>query len=123
MAPVTALAAVVKIVHVFIHAPIGSFQLSRSPANANNSRSRTSKQYGCQSLIASTHKTRPQARDTVDISSHHGRPEVRARFQSVRLILRAAPDASFDHAGMSPQRICERCRVGSVGCWRMTGTG
>jgi len=32
----------------------------------------------------------------------------------------AIPEASFDHEGISPHRICERCLVGSDGFCRMT---
>ena len=41
------------------------------------------------------------------------------------VILRRTPslEASFDHEGISPHRICERCLVGSVGFCRITGTG
>ena len=35
----------------------------------------------------------------------------------------AAPDGSPDHQGMSPQRTSDNSRTGSLGCWRMTGTG
>src|ERR1700733_7519014 len=39
------------------------------------------------------------------------------------LIILAAPDESFDHDGINPQRISDNRRTGSFGCWRMTGTG
>jgi hypothetical protein len=39
------------------------------------------------------------------------------------LIILAAPDESFDHEGMSPQRISDKWRTGSLGFWRMTGMG
>ncbi len=39
------------------------------------------------------------------------------------LIILAAPDESFAHDGMSPQRIIESSRTGSLGFWRMTGIG
>ena len=35
----------------------------------------------------------------------------------------AAPDMSFAHDGISPQRISDNSRRGSFGFWRMTGTG
>ena len=46
-AEVTAFGVVVRIEQDLIHCPLGSFQRSHSPANANNSPSLTSKQYGC----------------------------------------------------------------------------
>jgi len=47
--PLSSLATwfVVRIEHVSTALPAGSFHLSHSPANANNSPSLTSKQYGC----------------------------------------------------------------------------
>jgi hypothetical protein len=39
------------------------------------------------------------------------------------LIIRAAPDESFDHEGIKPHRIRDNPRSGSFGCWRMTGIG
>jgi len=39
------------------------------------------------------------------------------------LIILAAPEESFDQDGMSPQRISESSRTGSLGFWRMTGMG
>jgi hypothetical protein len=39
------------------------------------------------------------------------------------LIMPAAPEGSFAHDGISPQRISENCRIGSFGFWRITGTG
>jgi hypothetical protein len=47
MVEVRAIGVVVRIEHVFTHSPLGSFQRSRSPANANSSPALTSKQYGC----------------------------------------------------------------------------
>jgi hypothetical protein len=38
------------------------------------------------------------------------------------LIIRAAADESFAHEGMSPQRVSDNSRMGSLGFWRMTGT-
>jgi len=35
----------------------------------------------------------------------------------------AAPDLSFDHEGINPQRICDRFLVGSTGFCRITSTG
>jgi hypothetical protein len=35
----------------------------------------------------------------------------------------AAPDESFDHEGINPQRINDNSLTGSFGFWRMTGTG
>jgi hypothetical protein len=46
-AEVTAFGVVVSFERVFIQPPLGSFQRSHIPANANNSPSLTSKQYGC----------------------------------------------------------------------------
>jgi hypothetical protein len=46
-AEVTAFGVVVRIEQVFTHCPLEFFQPSHSPANANNSPSFTSKQYGC----------------------------------------------------------------------------
>jgi hypothetical protein len=43
---VTAFGVVVRIEQDLTHCPLGSFQRSHSPANANNSPSLTSKQYG-----------------------------------------------------------------------------
>jgi hypothetical protein len=39
------------------------------------------------------------------------------------LIILDAPDESFDHEGISPQRIRESSRIGSFGFWRITGMG
>jgi hypothetical protein len=39
------------------------------------------------------------------------------------LIILAAPDESLDHEGMSPHLINDDSRTGSLGLWRMTGTG
>ena len=39
------------------------------------------------------------------------------------LIMLAATEESFAHDGMSPQRISDNSRMGSFGCWRVTGTG
>jgi hypothetical protein len=39
------------------------------------------------------------------------------------LIIFAEADESFDHDGMSPQRTSDISRTGSLGCWRMIGTG
>src|SRR5450755_4870738 len=44
---VTAFGVVVRIEQVLIQLPLGSFHRSHNPANANNSPSLTSKQYGC----------------------------------------------------------------------------
>jgi hypothetical protein len=41
---------VVRIEQDLTHCPLGSFQRSHSPANANNSPALTSKQYGCFAL-------------------------------------------------------------------------
>jgi len=46
-AEVTAFGVVVRIEQVFIQPPLGSFQRSQIPANANNPPLFTSKQYGC----------------------------------------------------------------------------
>ena len=46
-AEITAFGVVVKIEQVLIQLPLGSFQRSQIPANANNSPSLISKQYGC----------------------------------------------------------------------------
>src|SRR5262249_55408749 len=45
-----------------------------------------------------------------------------AAISDLALIMLAPPEASFDHEGISPHRICERCLVGSVGFCRITGT-
>src|ERR1700693_963122 len=42
---------------------------------------------------------------------------------ALALIIRAAPDKSFAHDGMSPHLIWDNSRVGSFGCWRITGIG
>jgi hypothetical protein len=54
-AEVTAFGVVVRIEQVFIQPPLASFQRSHNPANANNSRSLTSKQYGCLAFPVRTH--------------------------------------------------------------------
>jgi hypothetical protein len=46
-AAVTALGVVVRVEQVLTHCPLESFHPSHNPANANNSPSLTSKQYGC----------------------------------------------------------------------------
>ena len=46
-ADVTAFGVVVRIEQVLTQLPLGSFQRSQIPANANNSPALTSKQYGC----------------------------------------------------------------------------
>ena len=35
----------------------------------------------------------------------------------------AAPDMSFAHEGIKPQRTSDNSRRGSLGFWRMIGTG
>ena len=54
-AEVTAFGVVVRIEQVFTNLPLGSFQRSHNPANANNSPSLTSKQYGCLVLPSRFH--------------------------------------------------------------------
>jgi hypothetical protein len=46
-----------------------------------------------------------------------------AAVSDLALIIRAAPDMSFDHEGIKPQRIRDNTRRGSFGFCRMTGTG
>ena len=41
----------------------------------------------------------------------------------LNLIIWAAPDESFDHEGMSPQRIKDNSGRGSFGFWQMVWTG
>jgi hypothetical protein len=45
-----------------------------------------------------------------------------AAVSTLALIILAAPEESFDHEGINPQRISESSRIGSFGFWRMTGT-
>ena len=45
-----------------------------------------------------------------------------AAVSALELIMRAAADESFAHEGMSPQRISDSSRIGSLGFWRMTAT-
>ena len=52
---VTAFGAVVRMEQVLIQLPLGSFQPSHNPANANNSPSLISKQYGCLALPVRYH--------------------------------------------------------------------
>jgi hypothetical protein len=42
---------------------------------------------------------------------------------SLALIMLAAADESLAHDGMSPHRISDNRRTGSLGFWRITGTG
>jgi hypothetical protein len=44
---VIAFGVVVRMEQIFVQLPLGSFQPSHNPANANNSHSLTSKQNGC----------------------------------------------------------------------------
>ena len=61
---------VVRIEHDLIHCPLGSFQRSHSPANANNAPSLTSKQNGCFVQPLRCHrKTRLPGPGTYDWSS------------------------------------------------------
>jgi hypothetical protein len=46
-----------------------------------------------------------------------------AAVSDLALIILAAPDESFAHDGMRPQRINDNSRRGSFGFWRMTGAG
>ena len=55
MAEVTAFGVVVRIEQVLIQLPLGSFQRSHIPANANNPPSLTSKQYGCLAFPVRSH--------------------------------------------------------------------
>jgi hypothetical protein len=46
-----------------------------------------------------------------------------AAVSDLALIIMAAPDMSFAHEGIKPQRISDNSRRGSFGFCRMTGTG
>jgi hypothetical protein len=46
-----------------------------------------------------------------------------AAVSNLALIIMAAPDMSFAHEGVKPQRTSDSSRRGSFGFWRMTGTG
>jgi hypothetical protein len=46
-----------------------------------------------------------------------------AAVSDLTLIILAAPDKSFAHEGIRPQRTIESSRRSSLGFWRMTGTG
>jgi hypothetical protein len=46
-----------------------------------------------------------------------------AAVSDLAFIIRAAPEGSFAHDGISPHRIIESARTGSLGFWQMTGTG
>jgi hypothetical protein len=46
-----------------------------------------------------------------------------AAVSDLALIILAAPDESFVHEGIKPRRSIENSRRGSLGFWRMTGTG
>ena len=46
-----------------------------------------------------------------------------AAVSDLALIMLAATDESFAHDGISPQRIHDNSRMGSLGFWRITGTG
>src|ERR1017187_7764634 len=78
-ADVTAFGVVVRIEQVLIQLLLGSFQRSHNPANANNSPSLTSKQYGCLVFpvrtlhVATTRKTRLRGSGSGEISTHRGR--------------------------------------------------
>jgi hypothetical protein len=72
--------------------------------------------------FAATHKARQPVRCTGEISTRRGTLASWRLMRPLRIIL-AAPDASFAHRGMRPQRTSDRSRRGSLGCWRMMGTG
>jgi hypothetical protein len=46
-----------------------------------------------------------------------------AAVSDLALIIRAAADGSVAQEGMSPQRISDNSRTGSIGFWRIRGTG
>ena len=71
----------------------------------------------------STHRSRLPGSSTCGISWHRGKQVSWRLFPDLALIVLAAIDASFAQDGMRPHRINEGTRIGSFGCWRMTGTG
>jgi hypothetical protein len=46
-----------------------------------------------------------------------------AAVSDLALTIVAAPDMSFAHEGIKPQRTNDNSRRGAFGFWRMTGTG
>jgi hypothetical protein len=46
-----------------------------------------------------------------------------AAVSDLALIILAATDESLAHDGISPQRTSDSSRTGTLGFWRMTGTG
>src|SRR6266700_5769223 len=120
---VTAFGIVVRIEQVSSVLPLASFHRSQIPANANNSPSLTSKQYGCLALHILCHSWKPSAgiRHLRDFNASRNAGLVPAVSDLV-LIRLAAADVSFAHEGISPQRTSDSSRMGSFGFWRMTGT-
>jgi hypothetical protein len=103
-AEVTAFGAVVRIEQDLTHCPLGSFQRSQSPSNANNSPSPTSKQYGCLALPVRHPLVKPvcwnQAPPRFQRIAERG---LRVRCFDLALIIPSATDGSVAQEGMSPQ--------------------
>src|ERR1019366_2300379 len=124
MAAVTAFGVVVRIEQVSIVLSLASFQRSQIPANANNFPSLTSRQYGCLAFPAPPHPENPPRgiRHLRDFNASRNAGLVLA-VSDLALIIVAAADGSFAHDGISPQRTSDSSRIGSLGFWRMMGTG
>jgi hypothetical protein len=120
---VTAFGVVVRIEQLLIQSPFVLFQRSQSPAKANISLSRTSKQYGCFDADVRFHSEKPSAgvRHLRNFNGSENAGFVLA-VSDLALIVSAATEASFAQEGMSPHRINEITRTGSFGFWRTTGT-
>jgi hypothetical protein len=81
---VTVLGVVVRIEQVSTDLLLASLQRSHSPANANNSPSLTSKQYGCFAFPGATvRKIRLRGSGTCEISTHRGTQALHLRFQTL----------------------------------------
>jgi len=117
-------AVVVRIEQVLTHCPSAFFQPSHNPANANNSPSRTSKQNGCLIFVVRFHSKKPSA-GIRHLRSFSGSRNAgfSAAVSDFALIVFVAKEGVFAQCGMRPHFISEICRTGSLGCWRITGTG
>jgi hypothetical protein len=73
--------------------------------------------------LAPIHKMHLRGSGTCGIFNASRNAGFVAAVSNLALIIRAAEDASFDHEGISPQRIRDNSRTGSFGFWRMTGIG
>jgi hypothetical protein len=73
--------------------------------------------------VATIRRTHPLGRDYLRLVNASRNAGFVAAVSDLALIMPAPTETSFAHAGTSPHFISESCRTGSLGFWRMTGTG